>query len=300
MLTIALGVGAALFLGAGFVLQQHVAAQAPWSDVLSTRLLVDLIRQPLWLLGIAVMVVGQLLGAAALGRGSLALVEPLLAANLLFALPLAAVWRRQRLGRREWSGAIALIGGLAGFLLAANPGHSPVAHVPGQSWLIAGGSVLAVACVLVWWARRTDQTAEGTLLGTGAGVLIGLQDALTNRAVPLLGHGLNAVVTSWEPYAVVAVALVSLVLGQSAFRAAPLTASLPGLTVAEPLTGIGLGAGLFAEPLRVTVSALGGEAGSLVAIVVGLLLLARSPVICAVPDREPVRPAGRTGGSAAS
>lgn len=280
MLTIALAVLAALWLGGGFVLQQHVAAELPWSDVLSFRLLKDLIRRPLWLGGIAVMVVGQLLGAAALGRGSLALVEPLLAGNLLFALPLSAMWRRQRLGRREWTGALVLIGGLAGFLVAADPGKAPVVDVPTLSWVIAAGSLLALVSALVWWARQVDQTAEGTLLGSGAGLLFGLQDALTNRAVPLIGHGMFVLVTSWQPYALLAVAIVALVLGQSAFRAAPLTASLPGLIVAEPLAGIALGAGLFAEPLRITVPALAGEAAALAAIGIGVLLLARSPLLC--------------------
>jgi len=97
VLTIGLGLGAALWLGGGFVLQQHVAATLPWSDVLSPRLLLDLVRKPLWVAGIVVMVIGQLLGAAALGQGSLALVEPLLAANLLFALSVSALWRRHRL-----------------------------------------------------------------------------------------------------------------------------------------------------------------------------------------------------------
>lgn len=281
MLTIALGVCAALFLGGGFVLQQHVAAEAPWSDVLSVRLLWDLIRRPLWLGGIAVMVVGQLLGAAALGRGTLALVEPLLAGNLLFALPLAAMWRRKRLRRREWAGAAALIAGLAGFLLAADPGEGPVVRVAAHSWLIAAGSLLALVWALVWCARHVDQTTEGTLLGTGAGLLFGLQDALTHRAVPLIGDGLTALLTAWQPYALLAVAVVSLILGQSAFRAAPLTASLPGLTVAEPLAGIALGAVLFAEPLRLSPIALLGEAASLAAIVVGVLLLARSPLLLA-------------------
>jgi len=279
VLTIALGLGAALWLGGGFVLQQHVAATLPWSDVLSPRLLLDLVRKPLWVAGIVVMVIGQLLGAAALGQGSLALVEPLLAANLLFALSVSALWRRHRLGGREWGGALLLIAGLAGFLLAADPGDGPGGRVHWYGWVVAAASILVLVVFLVFLARRTDLAGEGTLLGTAAGVLFGLQDALTSRAVPMIGHGPLGLLTSWKLYAVLGVALVGLVLGQSAFRAAPLTASLPGLTVAEPLTGIALGAVLFSEPLRLSAPAVLAEVAAFVAIAFGVVLLARSPLI---------------------
>jgi len=288
VLTIALGLGAALWLGGGFVLQQHVAATLPWSDVLSPRLLLDLVRKPLWVAGIVVMVIGQLLGAAALGQGSLALVEPLLAANLLFALSVSALWRRHRLGAREWGGALLLIAGLAGFLLAADPGDGPGGRVHWYGWVVAAGSILVLVVFLVFLARRTDLAGEGTLLGAAAGVLFGLQDALTSRAVPLIGHGPLGLLTSWQPYAVLGVALVGLVLGQSAFRAAPLTASLPGLTVAEPLTGIALGAVLFSEPLRLSAPAVLAEVAAFVAIAFGVVLLTRSPLIAGpAPATDP-------------
>jgi len=233
-------------------------------------------------------VIGQLLGAAALGQGSLALVEPLLAANLLFALSVSALWRRHRLGGREWGGALLLIAGLAGFLLAADPGDGPGGRVQWYGWVVAAGSVLVVVVFLVFLARRTDLAGEGTLLGTAAGVLFGLQDALTSRAVPMIGHGPLGLLTSWKLYAVLGVALVGLVLGQSAFRAAPLTASLPGLTVAEPLTGIALGAVLFSEPLRLSAPAVLAEIAAFVAIAFGVVLLARSPLIAGpAPATDP-------------
>ena len=49
---------AAVLLGIGFVLQQHVAGQEPESRFLSLRLLTDLLRKPRWLCGIGCMVAG--------------------------------------------------------------------------------------------------------------------------------------------------------------------------------------------------------------------------------------------------
>src|SRR5436309_1712135 len=77
-------VGAAL-LGSGFVIQQREASQTDVGDELSFRLLAQLMQRRVWWLGIASMAAGYVLAGWSLGSGNLVLVEPLLAANLLFA-----------------------------------------------------------------------------------------------------------------------------------------------------------------------------------------------------------------------
>lgn len=44
---------------------------------------------------------------------------------VLFALIIAAVWRRQALSTREWIGVVTMVLGIAGFVIAASPsgGH---------------------------------------------------------------------------------------------------------------------------------------------------------------------------------
>lgn len=275
----AFGLGAGIFLAVGFVLQQHDAARAPADERLSLRILTDLVHRPIWLAGIAAMVVGQLLGAAALVHGDLTLVEPLMATNVLFALPLAAAWWRRRLGRVEWAGAVLAVGGLAVFVAAAGPGHArdvPVSHL---SWVIAGATIAAVAAATAVVGTRLRPAREATLLGLGAGVLFGLQDALTQRTLEL--HLSAASLETWPPWALLAVSIAGLVLAQSAYQAAPLAASLPVMSTAEPVTGICLGAGLFAQGLRVDPAALAVELVGILAMMSGLFLLARSPVVTA-------------------
>lgn len=273
------GLLAAFLLAGGFVLQQHAAAGLPLSERLSPKLLIDLARRPAWLIGIGAMVAGQVCGALALNVGSLTVVEPLLAANLLFALPLAALWTRKRLGPRDYLGAVMLIAGLAAFMFAVGTAQLAALAVPSTSWLAAGLAVVGVVGVLVAVAKRSDLGEEATLLGAAAGVLYGLQDSLTQRTLLHFGHGLVGVLTTWPPYALVAVAVVGLTLGQSAFASAPLPASLPAITIAEPLCGIGLGAGLFGERLRLGTPYLVTEIAGLALMVLGLYLVARSPVV---------------------
>lgn len=276
-----LGLGAALLLAVGFVVQQHVAAETNVSHRLSPFLLLTLLRRPMWLAGIAAMAAGQALGAAALGEGSLTVIEPLLASNLLFALPLAAAWRRSRPGRREYMGAAMLIVGLAAFVAAAGPSRIQNGPVASSSWVLSGVAILGVVVLLVVVAKRSDAVTEATLLAVAAGSTFGLQDALTERSLLLLDHGLRAMLTSWQPYALITVAIIGLALGQNAFSVAPLPASLPAVTISEPLCGIALGAGLFSEQVRLTPVALVFEALGLAMMVIGVIIVGRSPVITA-------------------
>jgi hypothetical protein len=87
------------------------------------RLFADLIGKPVWLVGIAAMVSGQVLGALALGcqDAHVSLVEPLFTTNLFFALGLARSLSDERLRWRQWVGAVVLIAGIAVFLVAAQP-----------------------------------------------------------------------------------------------------------------------------------------------------------------------------------
>ncbi len=272
------GLVSAILLAVGFVLQQHVAAMTPDDERLSPRLLLDLVRRPVWLLGIASMAAGQLVEALALRYGDLTVVEALTATNVLFALPMAAAWRRKRLCRRDWVGAAGIVAGLAAFVVAADPGASPAAHVPLQAWLIAGLTVVAAAGGVIAVGLRLRPPPQATLFGLGAGILFGLQDALTQRVlrVPLT---IGSLLGSWVPYALLAVAVVGLIVAQSAYQAAPLKASLPAINIAEPITGIGLGAGLFAQGLRVGTEPLVFELLGIVCMMAGLLLVARSDLV---------------------
>lgn len=275
----AYGLAAACLLGLGFVLQQHAAQRAPLADMLSFRLLVDLVRDRVWLAGIACMVAGQIFGVFALARGDVSSVEPLLATNLLFAVILAGRLSGQRLGWSGWIGVALLSGGVTAFIVVAQPeaASAPVGAVR-QGLVIA--LLLAVSLILVVIAKHLKLIKEPPLLAAAGGLLYGIQDALTRMATGIFSAGsLPALVTAWQPYAVVALAVTGLMLVQSAFEAGPLRMSLPALTAAEPIAGIACGIGLLGDRLRVTPTALAWEIAGLTAVVIGVLLLGRHPAM---------------------
>ncbi|MFE9450171.1 DMT family transporter [Streptomyces sp. NPDC006739] len=270
---------AACLLGFGFVLQQHAAEREPLSLMLSFRLLLDLVRVPLWLAGIGCMVVGQVLGAVALAHGSLAQVEPMLTANLLFAMALARWMGDQPLGLSGWLGVLALSGGVTAFVLAGRP-HSGQGSAGGlRQWLVIG-CVVGLAGALVVISQHLRLLHRPPFLAAAAGTLYGLQDALTRVCGGILGaRGVTGLLVSWQPWGVVALAVVGLLLVQSAFEAGPLRLSLPALSAAEPMIGIACGIGFLHDELRTTPGALAWQAAGVVAAVTGVFVLGRHPVM---------------------
>lgn len=268
-----LAVTAACCLGFGFVLQQNAAQKAPLSDFLSPRILLDLMKVPRWLGGIGLMVVGMALGAMALGQGEISLVEPLLATNLLFALILSRRQTKQPLGRQGWTGLALLAGGVTAFIVAGQPQGGTATDSPLRHWLIIGVMV-GLALVLTTYAKRSRLSSGPALLATAAGLLYGVQDALTRMTGQRFAEGgIMEVLTGWQPYAVVALGLTGLILVQSAFETASLRMSLPALTAAQPLAGIACGVGFLGDRLRTDAGALAWEAAGLAGIVVGIIML---------------------------
>jgi drug/metabolite transporter (DMT)-like permease len=225
---------------ASSVLEQRAAREVP--DELSMRpgLLWRLIRRPMWLAGATADWAGFGLQAAALGMGSLIVIQPLLCTGLLFALPIGAAWQGRRLGRADWIGAIALTVGLAVFLVVGNPSEGKD-FATTHAWVLAAAVLGPLILICTIAGMRTRNTSRAVLLALATALIYSLTAVLTKSAVTELGEGFEAFLTSWEPYALIAGGVGALLVNQSAFQAGDLQASLPMLTAAEPIVGSILG-----------------------------------------------------------
>ncbi|WP_261576127.1 DMT family transporter [Frankia gtarii] len=292
MATYLLGLGAAVCFGVAAVIQQRVAFRAPPGDVLRLRLLLWLVRRPLWDFGVAIGALGSLLAGAALTHGAVALVEPLQICQLLFALPLAALLARRVVPRRDWMAAAATAAGLALFVFAGKPESGDSEAATSGGWVLTGILVGLVVFGAVWGTRRLAAVRRAPLLAGAAGLLSALQAALVSAAGHLLtADGVDAIARSWLPWAVAAVAVISALLAQSAYEMAPLPASLPASVSVEPLAGVAIGVGLLGGELRLTPFALAGELLGLIVMTVGVRALARSPLITGQLSRLAARQA---------
>jgi drug/metabolite transporter (DMT)-like permease len=254
------------------VAQQSAAREQAPDLALRPALLAALARRPRWLLGNLASVGGFVFQFLALRRGALALVEPLLVASLVIALPLAALVDHRRVMRREWAAGLLIIAALAVFLLAARPGPG-APHAGAAAWIVLGVATLAAvgACVRFAGSRGPRRALA---LGAGAGLLFGVTGAITQTTGHLLDHGILHALGSWPPYALIAASGLGLLLNQSAFQAGALEWSLPAMTILEPLVAIAIGQYMFDEHIAGGALARLGEVAGLGGMTVGVLMLA--------------------------
>jgi drug/metabolite transporter (DMT)-like permease len=270
---------AALLIGTGFVLQQQSAQREPASRFLSLRLITDLLREPRWLAGIGCMIAGQVLAAWSIGNLSLAFVEPLLTTNLVFALVLAVPIAKASLRAWEILGAAVLCTGVA--LLSASRSAKPIGLSFGSvSHWPAAAVIAAIAFAAVQAGRRHPGRTRAMLTGAAAGLVFGIQDALTRQTLQILGSsGVAAMFTTWAPYALVGAGAIGIWLMQSAFNAGPLQESLPAIAAGEPLVGLLLGVLVFGDRIQISTGELAMQAGGIVALVAGVILVGRAPAL---------------------
>jgi len=259
---------------------------------LSPKLLLDLLKQPLWLAGIAANVASFALQVVALRFGPLALVEPILVCDLIFAGLITAALRK-RVDLVLGAGLLACTAGIIGFLVIARPsaGRQAIGLTEALA-LLAGFAAVLAGCLAV---ARWNRTARPLALALACGAAFAVTDFSIKLTTAELGGGLANLFTHWPIYAVAVIGPIGFVLNQNAFQAGALLAPvLAIITITDTIGTIGLGWLLLDENLASGPAEIAGEAASLLVMTVGIVVLAhRSPQAAGRQDQAP-RPADPT------
>ncbi len=283
-IAIVLAVSAGFAYALASVLQQRAASEAPPELSLRPGLLLALVKRPMWLFGTVVDGAAYALEAASLAFGSIIVVQPLLVSGLLWALPLTTIGRPERVTRREWIPAIALVAGLAVFVTVGDP-HGGRSQASSLAWILTMLALSVPVVLAVTAARGAPPGRRALLLAFAAGCVYGLTAALTKSTLDLLDGGVLELFTHWQPYVLVAVGFVGFLLNQSAFQAGHLAASLPAMAVTDPVVGCVIGVTLFGETLGATGPlAITATAVAIVVMTVATVSLARSPLVVHAPE----------------
>ncbi|WP_329128522.1 DMT family transporter [Streptomyces sp. NBC_01476] len=266
----------AVCFGVSSVVQQHAASEAPAKESLRLGLVLHLARRPVWLAGMALTGLSFVMQGLALTFGPLVLVQPIAATDLAFALPLLARLHGEHLNRWEVAGIACTAGGVVTFLTVLPPASSGTT-VPGLlDWLpvlvVAGGAVALFASV----GSRSGHRAQTTLYGVSAALLFALLDSLTKSVAGRARADGFGVLFHWEPYVLIVVGIVGLVLSQSAFQAGSLAISLPVIDTLEPIGAVLIGVVVFNERLASSPGAVLVQAVGAGVAVTGIVILARS------------------------
>jgi drug/metabolite transporter (DMT)-like permease len=276
---------AAVISGVGDVIRQRSAQEITNERVGHFELFRLSLRDIRWWWGGLAATASFALQAVALVLGSVVLVQALQVTALLFALPTNARLTGHPVRRREWLWALLLAGAVAVFVIVGDPAAG---YQRGSltAWLIVAvvlGPGLAL-CVL--GARVCSGPVAAVLLAVVSASSWALFAVLTKGVVEVFRDGAGAVLRAPELYAWIFAALVGTVFQQSAFRASTLTASLPAMTVAEPVVASVLGVTVLGETLDTPGPQTFILVAAVVAVVIATTALARGEAATMVADGD--------------
>jgi hypothetical protein len=268
----------AVVLGLSSVADQRSTKQVQTRRALSPRIIVDLFRRPLWLTAVGANIVGFALQVAALAFGSLALVQPIVACDLMFAVLIGRyVWRRPNLKpanmRLMLAGVAATTVGVAGFLAIGQPSGGRTQARLGILPPLAIGLVVVVGGCLAVAAR--SRNLRPLALALACGVNYGVAAFLVKLLTSEFGGGLGQVFTSWPIYVFAVVGPAGYILNQDAFQQGTLLAPVQAIiSAADPVISIALGVGWLDVHLRGGPAGVAGEVSSLLLLTAGIVMTA--------------------------
>jgi hypothetical protein len=274
---------AALFLGISSVTDQRSTKRVKTERALSPAILVDLVREPLWLIAIAANLVGFALQVTALSFGSLAVVQPLLVFDLVFAVLIARSvgWDASKLppGTKRWDpvvlgGVGAATAGVAGFLAIGQPsgGRADLGFavlIP----LVIGLVVVVGGCLVV---TNRSPNLRPLALALGCGVCYGVAAFAIKLVTSEFGSGPAHVFTNWPIYILAVTGPAGFILNQNAFQQGRFLAPVQAIiTTADPIISIALGVLWLDVHLKNSPAAIAGEIVALLVMTAGIVAIAR-------------------------
>jgi drug/metabolite transporter (DMT)-like permease len=292
-----LGVLAALAAAATFglasVLQHRAARHAPPRAAGRPQLLLDLLHDRRWRWSVVMTAFAFGLQVTALKLLPLLFVQPLLVTGLLWYVIGSALTEHHRPDLLIILASIGCLAGLSALLLVAQPSTSD--STAPKSLLhavpLVAGLAAAVACCL-GLATRVPAGWRSLPLALASGICYGVTAGLVRSLSTSFGAGLEAVLSQWQTYAIIALGPIGVLLSQNAYQSGRLgSPALAIITVTDPLVSIAVGIVWLGETVQTGPGYIAGELVALAVLVASVFLLAeRAPKVKG--EDQPERQAG--------
>lgn len=274
--------GAATFYSLGVALQALDARETHADEYLRPGLMRRLIKQSRWLFGTGLSILGWPLQLVALALAPLVLVQPAMASGLLVLLLVGERLLGERAGRTEHVAVCAIVAGVIGAALCAPPNTTSHAHYAVLT-LVLGG--LAVASLLPYIMLTLFHRPSTGVTMVGAGLAFGWSGVATKLVVDDLANGRIGFAIAWAAATGIA-SVIAATSEMSALQSRPAIQVAPVVFVIQTVIPVVLAPVLLGE--RFTETPLSGAplALSLAVLLVGAVVLARSPLLVALLEAE--------------
>jgi drug/metabolite transporter (DMT)-like permease len=208
-----------------------------------------LLLVPIWLLGTVVLLLGYGTQGAALDRGKLIVVQPLLVTTIVWALPLGHWLTSQSVSRRQVLGAGVVVVGLALFVLVGDP-DAGVENASTSTLITATVVICAIVAVLLLWLRAIRAAGvRAAVLGICAGLFFGLSASFSKPVINDLHVSLAEAAGDWRTWALLGFGFIAFVIQQLSLATGQLAPAMAAVSVSNPAVSVILGIVLFEERL---------------------------------------------------
>lgn len=245
------------------------------------RLLLRLLRRPLWLAGVAVDVAGFVFEAWAFSAAPATLVAPLMAFDTIVFVVIGSSLFHERLSPRGVAGICVIsvgIGALAAAFSDDDTLGSTATDVELFSFLIAAVGVCGLAAVLGSRAVAAGRNVfAAATFSAAAGIAFGLATMSTRQ----VGRTIHLdrpwlLLGTPTPYVLAVSSVLALMLMQRGLQTNPLL-TVPVVSALGAMLPVGLAAGVLGDPVP-RGARMAGFVGALVLIAAGVALLGRDRV----------------------
>ena len=261
------------------VITQHIASSRLPSTGRGWRFMLDLARQPLWLLGGLALFGSLVFQALALHFGPIGLVQPLLISELVLALLIRWLWLHQPVRMITIISSVITTALLTLFIIFASP-SSGQEKSSASLWVITLAVSSLVIAGLIFGARSGSVRRRAGLFGIATAIAWALEAVFIKVLTDsITTFGYVGTVSHWPLYAFILCGGVGLYCEQAALHVGPLSVSQPFIVIVDPLVSVLLGVVLFAERWR-------GGPSHLIAGVVILMAISVSAWVLIVTGPE--------------
>ncbi|GAA4556050.1 DMT family transporter [Pseudonocardia xishanensis] len=273
-----IAVPAAVLGAAGFGLataaQQRATHEVETTGTLDPRLITNLLRRPMWLLGLLATIVALLLQLIALAFGAIAVVQPLLVTGVVFAAAFSSLMSRRRPDPLILLGALLCAAGIAAFLLLARPIPGVVEHIDvwGGLPLAIGLAATVLGCLLL--AALVRHPARVLALALATGILYGVTAGLMKVITGQLRDGLLEPFHHATFYAVCVIGPIGFLLSQNTFQQGRLVSpAVAVITSVDPVVAVLIGVFWLGERLDSSPGLLAGQCAAALVVIAGIAFI---------------------------
>jgi drug/metabolite transporter (DMT)-like permease len=281
---------ATILYNLSIVIQKMKAQEASASGI---RLIAALVTKPLWLFGIGLQTAGLAFHFFALTRAPVTVVQPVIAAGVVFVVIFAALLLGERPGRQELAGMLTAMSGVTVLLTTVGEpvGMQRVHARELSAAVVALAVVIAVLLAAAAWRRFAKASAAAVCIGVAAGLAQGMSDAM-NR---LMGAWLSPA-GGWVPPpaiggaavgCLVAFGIVGLVVTQDALKSHRANTVVPCMLIAQLLVPVTMAVALYGQALPSGLVSQVVWSAALVLLVVGVVVLSTSAQVASKFAQSP-------------